>query len=294
MNLSNNFKGSLLALFSAAGFGTLPILALYAYQGGVTVFSLIFIRYSLTAIFIFSFIFIRKSKINLTYIELFKLFIFGGIIYSFQNFFYFSALNHIPASLALLVFYTYPTLVAIFSVFLGDRLTKKGIISIIIATFGLVLVFGNAISEISLIGISFSAGSAIFYAVYTLYGNHLLDKISLINTIAFASLFASFSFLSIGLITDTLHFNFSYVAWIPAVSISIITMFSFLAFFRAIKLTSPVKVSVLSMLEPIVGIFLSILLFADKFNFRQGIGAFFVLLGSFIAIKNKKNKHIEG
>lgn len=42
MNLSKNSKGSLLALFSAAGFGTVPILALYAYQGGVTVFSFIF------------------------------------------------------------------------------------------------------------------------------------------------------------------------------------------------------------------------------------------------------------
>ena len=290
MKLNKNYKGSLYAFFSAFGFGTVPILAIYAYKGGVNVFSLIFIRYSLTALFIFSFIYIKKSSINLSYKEIFKLFVFGGIIYSAQNFFYFSALNHLSASLALLIFYTYPTIIAIFSAFIGENLTKKAIISLIISTFGLILVFGNAVAEISLIGIIFSATSALFYAIYALYGDYLLDEISLIETIAFASLFASISFLIIGFLTNSLNFNFTYTAWIPAVSISLITMFSFLAFFRAIKLTSPVKVSILSMLEPIVGIFLSILILSDKFNIRQGIGAIFVLTASYLAIRDKSNK----
>ena len=285
--LNDNYKGSLYALLSAAGFGTLPILALYAYQGGVSVFSLVFIRYSLTAIFVFSYIFIKNYKIKYSYNKLFKLFIFGGVIYSAQNFFYFSALNYIAASLALLVFYTYPTLVALFSTILGKRLTKKAIISIIISSFGLILIFGNSIAKISLVGVMFSAGSALFYAIYTLYGNHILDEIPLIETIAFGSLFASISFFIIGSSTNSLYFDFAYTAWIPTISISLITMFSFLAYFQGIKLTSPVKVSTLSMLEPIVGILLSILLFGDKFNLNQGIGAIFVLTASFIVIKNK-------
>ncbi|MFW5787949.1 MAG: EamA family transporter [Halanaerobiales bacterium] len=136
----------------------------------------------------------------------------------------------------------------------------------------------------------FSAGSALFYGLYTLYGDYLLDEISLVETIAFASLFASISFFSIGFITGSLYFNFALSAWTPAISLTMVTMFSFLAFFRGIKLTNPVKVSTLSMLEPIVGMILSILLFADKFNLNQVFGALFVLIASFIAIKEKEQK----
>ncbi|MGM0409704.1 MAG: DMT family transporter [Bacillota bacterium] len=290
--LNDNYKGSLFAIFSAAGFGTIPILALYAYEGGVSVFTLIFVRYSLTALFVFAFIFLNGIKINMTYKKLFSLFIFGGIIYSAQNFFYFSSLNYIAASLALLVFYTYPTIVAIFTAFFGKKLSKKAIISIFISTFGLILVYLNSIEEISLIGIAFAAGSSLFYAIYTLYGNHLLDDISLVETIAFASLFASISFFIIGSTTNNLYFNFEYKAWLPTISISIITMFSFLAYFKGIKLTNPVKVATLSMTEPIVGIFLSILLFSDSFNLNQGIGAFLVLYASYLAIREKSKSKV--
>lgn len=117
--MNNNLKGSLFAIISAIGFGIVPILALYAYEGGVTVITLVFIRFSLTAIFMFSYISLKVRQITVNFVQLIKLFIFGGVIYATQNILYFSALNYIPASLALLVFYTYPIIVAFLTFILG-------------------------------------------------------------------------------------------------------------------------------------------------------------------------------
>ncbi|MGM0603643.1 MAG: DMT family transporter [Bacillota bacterium] len=293
--MSDYYKGVLFALFSASGFGIVPIMAIFAYNGGVGVFTLLFSRFLLASLILFIFIFLRKKKINLDFKNTLLLFIQGGVIYALFSMLYFTAVKIISPSLAVLIFYTYPIIVAVLSFILeGEKINAKIIISIIISFVGLVLLLGGQFQDVDKAGILMAAGAAVSYGIYTIYGSRMLKKVSLMVTTAFVSLFAGISFFVIGLMTDRLHFQFESKSWIFIIIITFITAAGFLAFFAGVKLIKPTFVSILSMIEPIVTIILSVILFSDKFSFVQALGSILVLSGaSLIFIKKNILKNIK-
>lgn len=292
MYLDENILGSTYGILSAVGFGTVPILALFAYDGGIDVYTLLFLRFSLASILLFTYIYVTNKKIILNMKQIIKIFIMGGLFYSVFSFCYFSAIRYIPASLAVLIFYTYPFIIAIISFFMGMKLTKKVVGAIVISFIGLNFVLGKTDGNIVMLGLIFAFGAAIFYSVYTLYGDYILKDVPLLTTIAMVCLFAAFSFLIVGWGTNNIQFSFTPRTWFPIVGISVVSMLGFLAFFQGIKLTSPTSVSVLSMIEPVVTIVLSIIFFNDILNYFQLFGAILVLGGSVLvvlSVKERKN-----
>jgi len=284
MYLDEKILGSTYGLLSAIGFGIVPILALFAYEGGIDVYTLLFLRFSLASILLFAYIYITNKEIILDIKQIIKIFIMGGIFYSIFSFCYFSAIRYIPASLAVLIFYTYPFIIAIISFFMGMKLTKKVIGAIIISFIGLNFVLGQTNGNIVMVGLIFAFGAAVFYSVYTLYGDYILKDVPLLTTIAMVCLFAALSFLVVGMGTNNIQFSFSLRTWFPIFGISVVSMLGFLAFFQGIKLTSPTSVSVLSMIEPVVTIVLSIIFFNDILNYFQIFGAILVLGGAVLVV----------
>ena len=289
--MDESVLGSTYGVLSAVGFGTVPILALFAYDGGINVFTLLFLRFTLASILLFLYIFLTNKKIILNKKQLLNIFVMGGILYSVFSFCYFSAIRYIPASLAVLIFYTYPFITAgISSFFLNMKLTKKVIGAIIVSFIGLTFVLGKTSGDIVLVGLLFAFGAAVFYSVYTLFGDHILKDVPLLTTIAMVCLFAAISFLTVGLISNNVQFAFTSNTWLPVIGIAVVSMLGFLAFFQGIKMTSPTSISVLSMMEPIVTIILSIIFFNDILNLYQIIGAILVLGGSVMVVLSVREK----
>lgn len=280
--LNDHYLGSTYALLSAVGFGLVPIVATYAYRNGIEVFTLVFLRFSFTAALMFIYLILKNKKLYLKRNNLFNLFILGGIIYSFQNMCYFSAIKYIPASMAVLFFYTYPILISIISRLMGEKLNKQIIVAILLSFIGLILVLGDTKGILNPLGVLLAFGAALFYALYAIFGDHVLKKVPLDVTLAYASFFAALVFLVTGSLFHLLNFNFETGAWGPVTMITMLTLFGFLAFFQGIKLTNPAMVAVLSMVEPLVAIILSIILFKDSINSIQGIGMILVLTGAIL------------
>ena len=289
--LDESILGSTYGILSAVGFGTVPVLALFAYDGGINVFTLLFLRFTLASILLFLYIFITKQKIKLNKKQMFNIFIMGGVFYSIFSFCYFSAIRYIPASLAVLIFYTYPFITAAISSFLLNmELTIKIIGAILVSFIGLIFVLGKTSGDIVIIGLLFAVGAAVFYSVYTLFGDHILKDVPLLTTIAMVCLFAAFSFLTIGLLSNNVSFAFDYSTWLPVIGIAVVSMLGFLAFFQGIKMTNPTSISVLSMIEPVVTIILSIIFFNELLNYYQLFGAVLVLGGSVLVVLSVKER----
>lgn len=289
--MDENILGSTYGILSAVGFGTVPILALFAYDGGINVFTLLFLRFTLASILLFIYIFLTRNKIVLNKKQMLNIFIMGGVFYSIFSFCYFSAIRFIPASLAVLIFYTYPFITAAISSFiLNMKLTKKVIGAIIVSFIGLIFVLGKMEGDIVVIGLLFAIGAAVFYSVYTLFGDHILKDVPLLTTIAMVCLFAAFSFLIVGLLSNNVQFTFNNSTWLPVIGISVVSMLGFLAFFQGIKMTNPTSISVLSMIEPVVTIILSIIFFDDILNYFQIFGAILVLGGSVLVVLSVRER----
>lgn len=289
------YLGVLLVFLSAAGFGMIPVFALYAYQGGATVTTLLFFRFTLAALCFFAYIFIKERSISVNRSSIKYLLLMGGVIYTLQSNLYFSAVKFIPASLAVLIFYIYPIFVAIASSLVDKEiLTKQILFSIAVSLAGLTLVLGTSFGEINIVGTLLALGAGLVYSCYIVLGNRVLKKSPALVTSAFICLFAALSNLTIGLATNTLRFDLTTEAWLAMAGVALVcTVLAIFTFFRGLELIGSTRASILSMVEPLVTIGFSALLFQERLTWLQILGGAAVLCGAMLVVSAREKSKDE-
>ncbi|MGI6066632.1 MAG: DMT family transporter [Bacillota bacterium] len=280
--MNNYFKGVIMVLISAFGFALMPSLAIFAYQSQITVLTLLFFRFFLAGILFFLYLYLKPEKVYLSKNTLFKLFLIGAVFYNLQSILYFSAVKYIAPSLAVLIVYTHPVIIALATSILDhEPLTIKVILSVLVSFFGMALMLGTSFTSINGLGILLAAGTSIIYAVYVILTNKMLKTIPPLTASAYISLSASFGLLMVSLLSGSFSLSFQASAW-PWIIVLVIfsTVIALLTFYRGLEVLGPTKATILSMAEPLFGIFLSILLFQDHLTLLQMIGAAGVISGA--------------
>jgi drug/metabolite transporter (DMT)-like permease len=286
------FWGYVYIILSATSFALIPVFAIYAYDGGVSTTTLLFLRFAIASIIFFGYIFLKMKNWQITKKQIVYLILLGGILYTAQSTFYFTSVKYIPASLAALLLYLHPIFVAILSfIFNKEKLSKKIIIAVTLSLTGIVLVLGSPKGNINLVGILFAIGAAVVYSIYIIIGDRVTKKVSPMITCAFITLFSACSLFIGGTFTHTISFQFGKIGWIMAVGValfcSVIAMFTF---FAGMNIIGPTKASILSMIEPVVTFILSTILFHERMSALQLMGGVIVLFGAILVVlASKKN-----
>lgn len=263
--------GILLIIISAASFGTLAIFGRYAYAAGLDTSTLLFLRFTLSAILLAGLLALRSEKLPQGR-TLAVLVAMGALGYVGQSFCYLTAIKLIPAGLVALLLYLYPTFVAILSIiFLKDKLTVLKSIALALATLGAILT-ANPRSSLELagqapvspwLGIALAVGGAAIYSVYIIVGAGVMQKVSAIqsSTVIFAS-----AGLVYGAITacNGPHWPVGQVGWLAIGAITLIaTVIPVATFLAGMKRIGPTDASLLSTFEPVVTILLAAWLFGE-------------------------------
>lgn len=292
--MNKYYQGIILILISACSFAMMPILAVYAYQGKVSVNTVLFLRFGLAALIFFIYMAIKTDKIVITRSHLRSLLFIGGILYTLQASLYFESVKYIPTSIQALLFYVYPIFVAVLS-FLVDRERPalKIIASIFISLIGLCLVLGTSFNMLNIWGAFLAIGAAAVYAVYIIISSRITRDGSPIVNSAFITLSAAFAFLVMGLAGNSLSFSFNKAAWLPILGIVLFsTVISIFTFLRGLALLGSTKAAILSMVEPLATIVFSSIVFHDTLSPLQWLGGIMVLLGAVMVII-ATDKHTE-
>ncbi|WP_018132320.1 DMT family transporter [Effusibacillus pohliae] len=284
------YLGAVYVILSAAGFGLLPIFALYAYQGGASVTTLLFLRFSIASLFFFTYLFAKTKGYRLTARQFMSLFLLGGIFYTIQSSLYFLSVKYIPTSLAALLLYMYPVFVAALAFFVEhEKLSRQTILSICLTITGVAIVLGAPIDRINIVGVLCAVGAALTYSCYIVFGNRVVAQIPPVTTSAFISFFAAFALLVLGIATGSLNLEMSRQAWVSVVGIALVsTVLSILAFFAGVRVIGSTKASILSSLEPVVTIVCSSLLFEERLTWLQSVGGCMVLVGTVLVVWMQK------
>src|SRR5258706_873628 len=116
-------SGILFIAISAASFGTLAIFGRYAYADGMDTFTILFLRFGISAL-IMTAVLLFRGEVFPRGLILAQLIAMGGLGYVGQSFSYLTATRYASPALAALLLYLYPFVVAILSVFfLTDTVT---------------------------------------------------------------------------------------------------------------------------------------------------------------------------
>ncbi|GAV22882.1 DMT family transporter [Carboxydothermus pertinax] len=284
--MNQYYRGVGLTFLSAAGFGLLPIFAVFAYKDGATPFTILFWRFFWAGLIFQAYNYYVHKGFGITKKEIFYV-LAMGVLYTMQSSFFFMAVKYISASLTSLIFYTYPALVAVLaSIVYKDHLGAKGLIAVILAFGGLILVIGNISGKLNPLGVFFALATALVYSVYITLGKKVLREIPAITASSFIAVFAAVCFLVVGGFSGTLDLLPSSRVWFSIAGIvAFSTLLAMFTFFRGIELLGPAKASIISMFEPVVTVICAALLFAEKLTPGQIAGGVLVLLGAYLVAK---------
>ena len=274
--------GLLLVLYSALGFGLIPIFALLAYRGGINVVTLLAIRFALSGLVLFAFLLARGRGVLRQALSALPSLLGLGLCYTLQSGFYFSAVRHISASLASILLYSYPAFVCLLA-FLVERekLTARTLLALAVSLAGVILVLGSSLGAASPAGVLLALGAALVYSLYITLANRVLRSVQPVVAMAVVTLVTSVIYLGLGLAAGSLNLAFAPAAWLPiALLIGVSTLLAIFAFFRGLAILGSNRASIVSMTEPLFTIGFSILLFGDRLGWQQIVGGVLVLGGT--------------
>lgn len=290
------YVGSIYVIISAAAFAMIPIFALYAYEGGVSVISLLFLRFLLAGVLYFSYLFARRrGNLKLTRQQLLHFLLLGSFFYTMQSILYFFSVTYISASLAALLLYTYPIYVSILAYFVErEPIGSKTICSMLLSLSGLVLVLGSSVGEVAIAGVLLALGAAVCYSLYIVLGNRTVQQLPPVVVSGYVSVFAACSMLVIGIATGGLSLSFAPSGWWAVLGVAVVcTVLAFATFFRGLSLVGSTQASVLSMIEPVLTSLFMALLFGDRLSGLQMVGGAIVLVGAVLIVSTREKAKVE-
>lgn len=278
--------GVLLILISALGFSVYPILGKYVFIGGAGLSTVLFVRFTIAALFFWVLTIWREGFPRLPLKIWLILWGMGGICYSSMSGFYLTSVRYIPVSLAALIFYSYPIIVTVIAVLTKqEKFSKYKLLGLLLSTFGLVLVLGVAMKGINSLGVILALASAIVYGTYIIIGNKVLKTTTPLVTITLISTFAALTYGIIGLTMGGIPWNLAWNTWLGIGGIAFFsTVVAMLTFFHGMRLIGATSSSIISTMEPVMTVIFAVIYFDEHLTLLQASGGIFVVMGGILAV----------
>lgn len=294
--MKKSLSSRLMLTVSMVMFGTL---GLFVRNISVSSGELALYRAVLAIILIAVFLVATKQKINFSNIkkEVILLFL-SGISIGVNWILLFEAYNHTTVSVATLSYYFAPVIVtAICPILFKEKLTIKQIVCFIMSTLGLVLITG--IGDVgkggNLVGILFGLGAAVFYATVILLNKFIKNVEGIHRTflqfISAVAVLIPYVLATSGVTLSTLNS----VGWVNLLIVGLLhTGVTYCLYFSALKELSGQKAAILSYIDPLVAVVISVVFLGEELTLVQAIGGMLILgftLWNEISPKNQNTKN---
>ena len=284
--MSLQTKGVILAIISAICYGMNPLGALFLYEEGLNVNSVIFYRFIFASILLAIFMLIKKDSFYLKFKEIILLALLG-LLFGISAISLFNSFLYMDAGLASTVLFIYPIFVAIImALFFKEKNSIITILSIIFAFLGVVLLYESDGANVSNFGIFLVIVSSLCYAIYIVIINQYL-KISALKVTFYSMLFCTITILIHSFFDSSLNImpliNFN--MWFYTIFLALVpTIISLLFLIKAIQIVGSTSASILGALEPLTAVLIGVYVFNEKITFWLVIGIVFILFGVILIV----------
>ena len=276
MKRENIAKGFMVAAMFI--FGTL---APFVRKINVSSSELALYRAILASVLVGIFLLITKQKIGIDSIkkELWLLLLSGAAM-GVNWIFLFEAYKYTTVSVATLSYYFAPVLVMVMSPFLfKEKLSSKQILCFVMSTVGLVLITGVvAGGKQDLLGIAFGLGAAVLYTAVMLL-NKFIKGVAGLHRTFIQFLAAIVVLVPYVMLTEGFHLKgLDNIGWGALLVVGIVhTGIAYCMYFAALKELPGQKVAILSYVDPLVAVLVSMIWLNEKMTAPQILGGLLIL-----------------
>ncbi|MED4204155.1 DMT family transporter [Neobacillus mesonae] len=235
----------------------------------------------------------QQMKIQISDLKLFV----GTGIFSIVlfNWCYFTSVNQMNLSLAVILLYTSPAFVTVLSfLFLKEKMTWVKVVSVTGTILGCILIAGvsqNDTASLSTIGIITGLGAGFGYALYSIFGKFALEKYQPYTVTFYTFLVASVALVPLTHLWNKGSLLMSGDVLIYGIGFGLFpTVIAFLCYTKGLEKMESSKAAIIATVEPVVATILSLLLYKESFGMIQAIGSIVILASVIIVNLPKKQK----
>ncbi len=272
-------KGMIVILVSALGYGTFPVLAKLALGEGLSVLPLLAWRFVLGTAFIWVFVFATGAALpsRSQLLQLAGL----GALYAGDSIFYLLGLDRVSASLASVVFFSYPAATVVLArLWLGHRLTSRRIVALLLATIGSMLTVGSGLGGGDGLGILMILLAVLALATFVVLSDSGMRGVPAISGTAVFLTATTIVVVVTGLATGGLAVPMERNALILIGAIALIaTAIPITLFMIGIQWIGPARAAIFSTVEPAFTLTLAAFVLGDRLSALQWVGAALIVAG---------------
>ena len=260
-------------------FGTLGI---FVRNISVSSGELALYRAVLAALLIAAFLLVTKQQIPFSNIKKeVPLLLASGVAMGINWILLFEAYKYTTVSVATLSYYFAPVIVTVVCpVLFKEKLTVKQIVCFVMSTLGLILITG--IGDIGggsdIVGIMFGLGAAVFYATVVLLNKFIKNVEGIHRTfLQFLSaivILVPYVLATSGVTLGTLNG----IGWVNLLIVGLIhTGVTYCMYFSSLKELPGQKAAILSYIDPLVAVFISVTILGETMTLWQVAGGMLIL-----------------
>jgi drug/metabolite transporter (DMT)-like permease len=270
---------------SAACYAGLSILGKLAFAAGLSLTGMLSLRFGGAALVLGAMLLILRRPLFAGARTMGRLFLLGALLYAPQAALFFTGLQRLPASIAVLLLYVYPVLVAVFDWALNRRLPdRRTLLALGIAMVGVVLtLYPQAAMRVDPVGALLVLGSATGLAIYIVLSEGATQGVGARAGGMWIVLGAGVSFTLAGGATGTL--DWPHAIGEPVLILALIvvgTVLPVTLFLAGVARVGPTGASLLSTLEPVFTVALSVIVLQESLATMQAIGGALVMAAAIL------------
>ena len=298
--------GVALAAASACGYGSGPLFAKSVYGAGLDWLALLYWRFLIAGLLVWAWaILVPANRAALRALQRRRIVALLGLGAFFVGnaSTYYAALQYISASLASLIVYIYPALVAVLSIRFGDSLHgRRPWVALGIVSLGVALTLGGIETHAEPVGLVLAVASPCIYAVYIILAARLAgerrgetandrtggDGAETRPAVA-ASVMIGATFVVVALLAAAtgepiVPWEVPGSAWVGLAGIAVFsTAVAISAFYAGTARIGAAQAALVSAVEPVWTITLAMLLFGERLSTVQLVGGAMVIAGVIVA-----------
>jgi drug/metabolite transporter (DMT)-like permease len=274
--------------FSASYYGAFSVLTKSLYSYGLDPLTLLFARTAPAAVILWLYIILTRRPIRPTLRSLLLFGELGVLGLGLSSWCYFQALRYLPASMAVMIMYVHPSLVAVLSAYLyRDRLTAQRLLALGFRLAGCGLLVGiydphNLI--INATGIFFALGAVLGCVVYALVSYKGVREYPEDVVATYVATFSTVMFLTLQNPVDLLDIQLPSTGWAILLAIAVLPqVLAILLYLKGVKILGPGQTVILMTLEPLVATSLAFMVLGERMSPPQLVGGIMVLGGMLLS-----------
>ncbi len=274
----------LYVLAGGALWGCISLFVRILNEAGLDTMEIVAVRSVFALVFLGLFLLLKTKSLPAIRVKDAWMFIGTGIFsLTFFNWAYFTVIQHSEASIAVILLYTSPIWILLFSYFLfHEPITKEKSAALGLTFLGACFMSGIFYSQpaitmpLFLIGIS----SGIGYGLYSIFSRYALARYDSLTITFYTFLFSALSLLPVISLPKTAALLQSPAALAAAAGIALFcTVLPYLLYTKGLSCLDTGKAAILATVEPIVASLIGFGIYGESLTLSKGAGIVCILAG---------------